>query len=150
MQAVNNDFRSIFGARSFMTAMCVALDPKTGRASIVGAGHPPLIILRRDGTKELINSCAPPLGLAEPKQFVKSIVDLAPGDAFILYTGRSLRRNKWRKIAEHSGAISRNARCFGAKRRSVIDAHIECGRARRKGNGSLPDDLAAVVIRRKK
>jgi Response regulators consisting of a CheY-like receiver domain and a winged-helix DNA-binding domain len=26
MEAVNNDFRSIFGARSFMTAMCIALD----------------------------------------------------------------------------------------------------------------------------
>ena len=32
MEAVNNDFRSIFGARSFMTAMCVALDPVSGRA----------------------------------------------------------------------------------------------------------------------
>ena len=39
MEAVNNDFRSIFGARSFMTAMCVALDPATGRASVVGAGR---------------------------------------------------------------------------------------------------------------
>ncbi|HEY2615039.1 MAG TPA: response regulator, partial [Chthoniobacterales bacterium] len=43
MEAVNKDFRSIFGARSFMTAMCVALDPKKGRASVVGAGHPPLL-----------------------------------------------------------------------------------------------------------
>src|SRR5216117_597180 len=46
MEAVNNDFRSIFGSRSFMTAMCVALDPVTGKASIVGAGHPPLLVTR--------------------------------------------------------------------------------------------------------
>src|SRR5436305_948117 len=32
MQAVNNDFRSIFGTHSFMTAMCVALDLETRRA----------------------------------------------------------------------------------------------------------------------
>src|SRR6516164_7202970 len=32
MDAVNHDFRSIFGGRSFMTAMCVAVDPATGRA----------------------------------------------------------------------------------------------------------------------
>src|SRR3954463_12678524 len=38
MKAVNQDFRSIFGARSFMTAMCVALKPATGSASVVGAG----------------------------------------------------------------------------------------------------------------
>src|SRR5690349_8476112 len=44
MAAVDNDFRSIFGARSFMTAMCVALDPTTGQAQVVGAGHPPLLV----------------------------------------------------------------------------------------------------------
>ena len=47
MEAVNNDLRSIFGARSFMTAMCVALDPVSGRAGVVGAGHPPLLVARR-------------------------------------------------------------------------------------------------------
>src|SRR6266481_3416529 len=46
MEAVNHDFRSIFGSRSFMTAMCVALDPATGSASVVGAGHPPLLVMR--------------------------------------------------------------------------------------------------------
>jgi sigma-B regulation protein RsbU (phosphoserine phosphatase) len=149
MQTVNNDFRSIFGARSFMTAMCVALDPKSGRTSIVGAGHPPLIILRRDGTKELINSCAPPLGLAEPKQFVKSIVDLGPGDAFILYTdglyggingGRS--RTTPAQFAEMLDASAPNAEALLARMLEMV--------APAKGADSLPDDLAAVVIRRQK
>src|SRR5437588_2007325 len=80
MKAVNNDFRSIFGARSFMTAMCVALDPATGRASVVGAGHPPLMISRHDGTSESIPSVAPPLGLLEHAQFSETIVDLRGGD----------------------------------------------------------------------
>ena len=34
MRAVDRDFRSIFGARSFMTAMCVALDPQSGAGSM--------------------------------------------------------------------------------------------------------------------
>src|SRR5213075_2081661 len=38
MEGVDNDFRTIFGATSFMTAMCVALDPATGQAQVVGAG----------------------------------------------------------------------------------------------------------------
>src|SRR5438067_3163734 len=56
MKAVNNDFRSIFGARSFMTAMCVALDPGSGRASVVGAGHPPLLIRRSDQRIDSVSS----------------------------------------------------------------------------------------------
>src|SRR5881398_1299222 len=39
MEAVNDDFRSIFGGRSFMTAMCVAINHKTGSAHAVGPGR---------------------------------------------------------------------------------------------------------------
>src|SRR5881396_2610352 len=56
METVNSDFRTIFGARSFMTAMCVALEPGTGRAGVVGAGHPPLLISRKSGATESISS----------------------------------------------------------------------------------------------
>lgn len=86
MNSVDNDFRGIFGSRQFMTAMCLALDPTTGRATIVGAGHPPLLIARANGERELIWSSAPPLGLADRTQFAESIVDLAPGDLVLLYT----------------------------------------------------------------
>src|ERR1700704_189040 len=54
MRAGNNDFRSIFGARNFMPALCVAVDPKSGQATVVGAGHPPLLVSRRDGKTEAI------------------------------------------------------------------------------------------------
>src|SRR5947199_2371415 len=82
MEAVNHDFRSIFGARSFMTAMCVAVDPATGRASVVGAGHPPLLIARRSGATETIASVAPPLGLIEHPEFTETIVDINLCDTF--------------------------------------------------------------------
>src|SRR6476646_9280909 len=86
MDAVNGEFRATFGARSFMTAMCVALDPNTGRATVVGAGHPPLLVGRIGGRTESIPSSAPPLGLLERSEFVEANVDLEPGDAFLLYT----------------------------------------------------------------
>src|SRR6266705_1745405 len=86
MEAVNHDFRSIFGGRSFMTAMCVAVDPSTGRASIVGAGHPPLLVTRPNGKTESVCSIAPPLGLIEQPECSETPIDLEPGDAFLLYT----------------------------------------------------------------
>jgi phosphoserine phosphatase RsbU/P len=86
MEAVNDDFRSIFGGRSFMTAMCVALNHTTGGARAVGAGHPPLLIVRNDGATESIASVAPPLGLVEHPEFVETALDFEPGDAFLLYT----------------------------------------------------------------
>src|SRR5213080_1978186 len=94
MEVVNHDFRSIFGGRSFMTAMCVAVDPATGRASIVGAGHPPLLIARGSGATEMIASVAPPLGLVESPELTETIVNLKPGDTFLLYTDGLLGSRK--------------------------------------------------------
>lgn len=86
MRAVDHDFRSILGARAFMTAMCVALDPQTGKATIVGAGHPPLLVSRNDGKTESISSSSPPLGLVARSSFTETSVHLDAGDLFLLYT----------------------------------------------------------------
>jgi phosphoserine phosphatase RsbU/P len=147
MEAVNNDFRSIFGARSFMTAMCVAVDPATGRATVVGAGHPPVLIVRHSGGTGSIASVAPPLGLIEHPQFTETIVDLDSGDAFLLYTdglfgaarGERLRLTPQRleKMLDHSAP---NAE---ALLRGVLNQA-----APENGKDALPDDMAALAVRR--
>ncbi len=147
MEAVNNDFRSIFGGRSFMTAMCVAVDPATGRANVVGAGHPPLLIARHSGGTESIASIAPPLGLIEHPGFAETIVDLDSGDAFLLYTdglfgaakGERLRLTPERleKMLDHS-APSAEAFLKGILNQAAPE----------NGRDVLPDDMAALAVRR--
>jgi serine phosphatase RsbU (regulator of sigma subunit) len=147
MEAVNNDFRSIFGARSFMTAMCVALDATTGRAGVVGAGHPPLLVARAGGRTEAISSSAPPLGLLERSEFVETSVDLEPGDAFLLYTdgiyGSSHEENprlSAARLAERLQPLAENAQ-------ALLDRVV--GPAEMAKNGeALPDDVAAIAVRR--
>src|SRR5438876_1507530 len=147
MEAVNNDFRSIFGARSFMTAMCVAVDPATGRATVVGAGHPPVLIGHHSGGAESIASVAPPLGLIEHPEFTETIVDLDSGDAFLLYTdglfgaakGERLRLTPKRleKMLDHS-APNAEALLKGILNQAVPE----------NSDDSLPDDVAALAVRR--
>jgi len=147
MEAVNHDFRSIFGARSFMTAMCVAVDPATGRASVVGAGHPPLLIARRSGATEAIASVVPPLGLIEHPEFTETIVDLKPGDTFLLYTDGLFgsRKNKQPRVAPQrlEKMLDHNAPSAEA-----LLGRILTEAAPAKGEEALPDDLAALAVRR--
>jgi len=146
MRAVNNDFRSIFGARSFMTAMCVALDPTRGHATVVGAGHPPLLVRHVNGAVESIASCSPPLGLMERTDFTESEVDLQAGDLFLLYTdglfGGS-RSDAPRltpvKLAELLQSQSANVQALLA--RLLKDATDN-------GDKPLPDDIAAIAVKR--
>jgi len=147
MEAVNHDFRSIFGGRSFMTAMCVVVDPSTGRAIIVGAGHPPLLIARRTGATEAIASVAPPLGLVEHPELTETIVDLEPGDTFLLYTdglfGSSkskqpgLSPKRLEKMLDHSAPSA-----------EALLRRILTETAPSKGEQALPDDVAALAVRR--
>jgi sigma-B regulation protein RsbU (phosphoserine phosphatase) len=147
MEAVNHDFRSIFGGRSFMTAMCVAVDPSTGRAIIVGAGHPPLLIARRTGATEAIASVAPPLGLLEHPELTETIVDLEPGDTFLLYTDGlfgsrkskqpGLSPKRLEKMLDHSAPSA-----------EALLRQILTETAPSKGEQALPDDVAALAVRR--
>lgn len=147
MQAVNSDFRNIFGARSFMTAMCVALDPTSGRANVVGAGHPPLLIARHDGGADSVASSAPPLGLVERAQFIETIVDLRRGDAFVLYTDGlfgAANGEKPRLTPEHlAKMIDPSVPGAEALLMSMVNQATPAD-----GEHPLPDDVAALAVRR--
>jgi sigma-B regulation protein RsbU (phosphoserine phosphatase) len=145
MSAVNNDLRSIFGARSFMTAMCVALDPATGKASVVGAGHPPLLVMRQGQAAELIISAAPPLGVLERSKFAETTVDLLPGDGFFLHTdglyvpsGRNVTRWTPERL---QGLLNRPNESADALLARILQAIAP------NENEPLADDLAALVVR---
>jgi sigma-B regulation protein RsbU (phosphoserine phosphatase) len=147
MEGVDNDFRSIFGARSFMTAMCVALDPATGQAQVVGAGHPPLLVVRRDGTTESIPSVAPPLGLIKRAAFHETAVGLESGDAFLLYTDGLFR---WTKDERHrvtpvqlEKALDRSTPSAEALLKRIVAQTAPKNFAK-----TAPDDVAAIAVRR--
>src|SRR5437899_4233501 len=147
MEAVNDDFRSIFGGRSFMTAMCVALNDKTGRAHAVGAGHPPLLVVRHKGATESIASVAPPLGLVERPTFVETALDFGPGDAFLLYTDglfgssenerRGVTPQQLEKMLDYS-----------APNAEVLLKRILERVTPNNPDDSLSDDMTAVAVRR--
>lgn len=147
MEGIDNDFRTIFGATSFMTAMCVALDPANGKAQVVGAGHPSLLVVHRDGTTESIASVAPPLGLIKRTAFTETAIDLEPGDAFLLYTDGLFR---WAKDERHrvtpgqlEKVLDHSAPTAEALLKRIVSETIPENSA-----NTAPDDVAAIAVRR--
>lgn len=147
MEAVNNDFRSIFGARSFMTAMCVALDAATGRASVVGAGHPPLLVARNGGRTEAILSSAPPLGLLERSEFLETTIHLERGDAFFLYTDGLYGSGHDENPRLSSGRLGEMLQPMAANAEAWLTRVLE-QTTKNNGRKSAPDDVAAIAVRR--
>jgi sigma-B regulation protein RsbU (phosphoserine phosphatase) len=147
MEAVNSDFRSTFGGRSFMTAMCVAVDLSTGQTSVAGAGHPPLLIARQSGATESIASIAPPLGLVEQPQSTETIVDLEKGDAFLLYTDGLFG---WAKREQDRLTPKRLAKMLdhSAPNAEVLLRRILNQAVPDNGKAAFPDDITALAVRR--
>ena len=147
MEAVDNDFRSIFGARSFMTAMCVALDPATGQAQVVGAGHPPLLVVRHDGTTESIPSVTPPLGMVKRAAFNETPISLEPGDAFLLYTDGLFR---WTKDEPHRVTPEQLEKILNhsAPSAEALLKRIVAQTVPENSERAAPDDVAAIVVHR--
>jgi sigma-B regulation protein RsbU (phosphoserine phosphatase) len=146
MEAINNDLRGIFAGRSFMSAMCVALDPRTGRASVVGAGHPPLLVTRFGRGTEAIPSSAPPLGLIEQSQFAATDLELNPGDAFTLYTDGLFGNAITGRLRSTPTQLAGMINPFATSAEALLELMLKA--AARDSGGSASDDVAAVVVRR--
>jgi len=146
MQAVNNDLRGIFGGRSFMSAMCVALDPKSGQASVVGAGHPPLLVTRFGRGTEAIAASAPPLGLVEKSNFTETTLELNPGDAFTLYTDGLFGAAKNGAQPSTPIQLAGMINPFATSAEALLELMLKA--AARDVAESRPDDVAALVVRR--
>ncbi|HJX97639.1 MAG TPA: SpoIIE family protein phosphatase [Chthoniobacterales bacterium] len=146
MEAVNNDLRGIFAGRSFMSAMCVALDPKTGEATVVGAGHPPLLVTRFGRGTEAVPSSAPPLGLVEQSQFVETVLQLNPGDAFTLYTDGLFGVTTSGKPRTTPTQLAGMVNPFASSADALLELMLKA--ATPEASESPPDDVAAVVVRR--
>src|SRR5512132_3597658 len=147
MEGVDNDFRSIFGARSFMTAMCVALDPATGQAQVVGAGHPSLLVVHHNGTTESIASVAPPLGMIKRAAFTETAIALEPGDAFLLYTDGLFRWTKDERYRVTPGQLEKILDCSAPSAEALLK-RIVAQTAPENSAKTAPDDVAAIAVRR--
>ncbi len=62
------------------------MDTFTGHFEFVCAGHPGPILVSRDGSAEIFDASAIPIGMMEGTQYTTAALDLEPGDRLYLYS----------------------------------------------------------------
>ncbi len=75
----------------FVTAFFSVLQPETRTVRYGSAGHPALV-LRADGTLQMLNSLTAPLGVHDGETVVSDEIILCEGDLLVLYTDGLLER----------------------------------------------------------
>jgi len=82
---INNTLAETMTGGRFVTLFMGKLQPQTNRLIWINAGHPPPLLLGRDGITAL-EATAPPMGVAPGIQFEVAEQELEPGSTLLAYT----------------------------------------------------------------
>jgi serine phosphatase RsbU (regulator of sigma subunit) len=146
LQVTNEGIRRDRTDDRFLTAVYAHLDPATGALVTANAGHPPMLVLRADRTVEQVAPRGPVLGVIAGAAYVDERIELAPGDAIVMYTDGVLDAgapDRLLRPAELARIASAHADGPAAE---LADA-IERG-ALEAAAGAPRDDIAVLVLRR--
>jgi serine phosphatase RsbU (regulator of sigma subunit) len=146
LSSVNRLFKQSAPSASYATVFFGAYDDRTRRLRFINCGHPPPLLLRRDGTTERLDTTSWVLGMFDEWTGRSREVQLADGDVVALYTDGVTETADG--LGEEFGA----ARLAKALRSAdvttatgLLDGVI--AEVQRFGEGQQADDITMVVAR---
>ncbi len=86
MRHLNEHLCQMLLSQSFVTMVCVLIDPATGQLECVNAGHPPAMVIRPDGEVRLLQCAANfPMGV-DAEALVCQNESMQPGEMLVMFS----------------------------------------------------------------
>jgi anti-sigma regulatory factor (Ser/Thr protein kinase) len=123
------------------TLVYALLEPALDRGTYVNAGHPPPIVVSRDGATVIAARASTPIGVSPSADFEERELALAPGDALCLYSDGLVEDRRADRSARDGALLE----AFG----TPAGAEVLCERALAalRPAGAGDDDVALLVLR---
>jgi sigma-B regulation protein RsbU (phosphoserine phosphatase) len=86
MRGVNSVMGEMMGEEQYLTACYARLNRQTRRLTVVGAGHPPLIVVSRKGAAQAVELESDPLGIFGTATLHRRDISVSAGDRFFLFS----------------------------------------------------------------
>jgi sigma-B regulation protein RsbU (phosphoserine phosphatase) len=134
----------------FVSVFYGILDPVTGAVSYCNAGHPPPYLLSAQGGSavQTLRRTGMVLGVAEDAAWEQEVVQLAPGDALVLYTdGVTEARNERDTFFKEDRLLECVQAVRGRSAREIQNAILADVREF-VGDAPQSDDIALMVVAR--
>jgi phosphoserine phosphatase RsbU/P len=129
----------------FITMLYVLVDPSTGRACCASGGHPPLRLVRPDGTVAAVVAQGMALGIDLEQAYPEQEVGLEPGSALVLYTDGIIEARRHGELYGEDRLDASLARHVALPAQQLAEQVVADTRA--FSGGDLADDCAVVVLR---
>lgn len=129
---------------SFATCCYVIIDPRRGTGEIVRAGHPPPLLRQASGRCALVETpVGLPLGVDHNESYRAQRIDLARGDALVLFTD-GLVEDAARALDD---GVAEVVEVVGRTPVDDLDDVAEQLVAAARAAEHRPDDIAVLVVR---
>ena len=86
MRGVDSVMGQMLGEEQYLTACYARLNRQTRRLTVIGAGHPPLILVSRGGVAQTVKLDGDPLGMFGGAILHRQELRISRGDRFFLYS----------------------------------------------------------------
>jgi PAS domain S-box-containing protein len=130
------------GEEAMATVLYLVLDRETGQVSFTSAGHPPPLILSREGPRFLEGGRSVPVGAADPAVFRETTETLPPGATLLLYTDGLVERRDV-ALADRLGQLQAAAAAAGGELDEICDQVLRGV----LGSQDPVDDVALLAVR---
>lgn len=133
-------------AEQYFTMAFAVIDRVMGQVSLVQAGHPHPLILRRDGRVERLGSGGLPIGLIPEARYDRLQSHLVPGDRLVLVSDgfTECPMPDGRDFGEEGliESLRRSAHLSG----SDLLESLVWDLTHQSGGGSFPDDVSGIIL----
>ena len=138
-----NTYLGVFKPDAFATLFIAFFDPATGRLRYARAGHPPALLLRPDGSSDLLGEPGgPPLGLPGIR-YLEGNEPFPPGSTLVIYTDGLIERLDRDIDLSMSDLVRTASSHHGGSPEDLCDRLVEL-----LAGAELFDDATLLVARR--
>jgi PAS domain S-box-containing protein len=130
------------GEDAMATVLYLVLDRETGDVAFTNAGHPPPLVLTRDGPRFLEGGRSVPVGAADPAIFRETSETLPQGSSLLLYTDGLVERRDV-PLEDRLGELKAAAAAAGGGLEDICDQVLRGV----LGARDPVDDVALLAVR---
>jgi sigma-B regulation protein RsbU (phosphoserine phosphatase) len=133
--------------RSFATAACCLVDLERREFRFSGAGGPEVLLMRRDGSCEELESPGFPLAVIEDATFDETVAEIREGDSLLLFSDGAIEvTNSADKLLGIGGLVDM-LRAQGYPESRIDMAALEEQLLKYSNSIRLQDDLTLIEVR---
>jgi phosphoserine phosphatase RsbU/P len=144
MRGIDTVMRQMLGEEQYLTACYANLNRRTGRLSVVSAGHPPVIIVSGSGKAQTLEMDSDPLGIFSALVIKRKEVQVSAGDRFYLYTDGLIEASPGG--GREDGLNRMVAACVLHRAHLLPDAVSRIAADLRSGAAQALDDLLLLAV----